>query len=109
MKEKTYISTTPMERTDCTEPQCLFKGALYYVTDRRTDGRQQPPHQTPPSSLPTEWLQVSSYFPTNCLRICKTSRPSPVFAPDATLIPRLCTPGTTRGSNAEATGAYITA
>jgi hypothetical protein len=24
-----YISTPPMGRTACTEPQCLYKGALY--------------------------------------------------------------------------------
>jgi hypothetical protein len=25
----TYTSTPPMDRTACTEPQCLYKGALY--------------------------------------------------------------------------------
>jgi len=25
----TYTSTSPMGRTACTEPQCLYKGALY--------------------------------------------------------------------------------
>jgi len=25
----TYTSTPPIGRTDCTEPQCLYKGALY--------------------------------------------------------------------------------
>jgi len=29
MKEWTYTSTPPMGRTACTEPQCLYKGALY--------------------------------------------------------------------------------
>jgi hypothetical protein len=29
MKGKSYTSTTPMGRTTCTEPQCLYKGALY--------------------------------------------------------------------------------
>jgi len=24
-----YTSTPPVDRTDCTEPQCLYKGALY--------------------------------------------------------------------------------
>jgi hypothetical protein len=31
----TYTSTPPMDRTACTEPQCLYKGALYltlYIT-----------------------------------------------------------------------------
>jgi len=37
MKELSYISTPPMGCTACTEPQCLYKGALYlylfmYVT-----------------------------------------------------------------------------
>jgi len=30
MKEYSYTSTAPMGRTACTEPQCLYKGALYY-------------------------------------------------------------------------------
>jgi len=29
MKEWSYTSTTPMGRTACTEPQCLYKGDLY--------------------------------------------------------------------------------
>ena len=29
MKEQIYTSTPPMGRTACTEPQCLYKGALY--------------------------------------------------------------------------------
>jgi hypothetical protein len=29
MKEYSYISTPPIGRTACTEPQCLYKGALY--------------------------------------------------------------------------------
>jgi len=29
MKKWTYTSTAPMGRTACTEPQCLYKGALY--------------------------------------------------------------------------------
>ena len=28
-KEYSYTSTPPMDRTACTEPQCLYKGALY--------------------------------------------------------------------------------
>ena len=28
-KEQSYTSTLPMDRTACTEPQCLYKGALY--------------------------------------------------------------------------------
>jgi len=29
MKEQSYTSTPPMGRTACTEPQCLYKGAIY--------------------------------------------------------------------------------
>jgi len=29
MKEYSYTYTPPMSRTACTEPQCLYKGALY--------------------------------------------------------------------------------
>ena len=29
MKEYSYTQTPPMGRTACTEPQCLYKGALY--------------------------------------------------------------------------------
>ena len=29
MKEYSYTFTPPMVRTACTEPQCLYKGALY--------------------------------------------------------------------------------
>jgi len=36
MKGLSYTSTPPMGRMACTEPQCLYKGALYpfycYVT-----------------------------------------------------------------------------
>jgi len=28
-KESSYTSITPMDRTACTEPQCLYKSALY--------------------------------------------------------------------------------
>ena len=28
-KEQSYISTSPMGRTACTKPQCLYKGVLY--------------------------------------------------------------------------------
>jgi hypothetical protein len=33
MKEKGHTSTPPMGHTACTEPQCLYKGALY-LSDR---------------------------------------------------------------------------
>jgi len=29
-KEYSYISTPPMDRTACTDPQCLYKVALYF-------------------------------------------------------------------------------
>ena len=31
-KEYSYTSTPPIGRTACTEPQCLYKGALYSDT-----------------------------------------------------------------------------
>jgi len=31
MKEQSYNSTPLMGRTACTEPQCLYKGDLYYI------------------------------------------------------------------------------
>jgi len=31
MKEYSYTSTPPVGRTACTEPQCLYKGALYLL------------------------------------------------------------------------------
>ena len=31
-KQQSYTSTPPMGRTACTEPQCLYKGALYLFT-----------------------------------------------------------------------------
>ena len=33
MKEQSYTSTPPMGRTACTEPQCLYKGALYLTIE----------------------------------------------------------------------------
>ena len=32
MKGWSYTSTPPMGRTPCTEPQCLYKGALYLIS-----------------------------------------------------------------------------
>jgi len=45
MKEYSYTSTPPMGRAACTEPQCLYKGALYlyrYKKKTRTsDGKHE--------------------------------------------------------------------
>ena len=35
MKGQSYTSTPPMGRTACTEPQCLYKGALYLYTSMK--------------------------------------------------------------------------
>jgi len=35
MKEYSYTSTPPVGRTACTEPQCLYNGALYLYLVRR--------------------------------------------------------------------------
>ena len=40
MKGQSYTSTPPMGRTACTEPQCLYKGALYLYIE---NGRSQWP------------------------------------------------------------------
>ena len=32
MKEQSYTSIRSMGRTACTEPQCVYKGALYLFT-----------------------------------------------------------------------------
>ena len=32
MEEQSYTSTPPVGRTACTEPQCLYKGALYLTS-----------------------------------------------------------------------------
>jgi hypothetical protein len=34
MKEYSYTSAPPMGRTACTEPQCLYKGAIYLYDNR---------------------------------------------------------------------------
>jgi hypothetical protein len=33
MKDQSYTSTPPVGRTACTEPQCLYKGALYLTVE----------------------------------------------------------------------------
>ena len=40
MKGQSYSSTLPMGRTACTEPQCLYKGALYLYHGRSRTGGQ---------------------------------------------------------------------
>ena len=37
MKGYSHTSTTPMSRTACTEPQCLYKGALYLYLLRKVE------------------------------------------------------------------------
>ena len=41
MKEYSYTSTPPMGRTACTEPQCLYKGALYIFTYQKDKQAKQ--------------------------------------------------------------------
>ena len=47
MKEQSYTSTPPMGRTACTEPQCLYKGALKKITLQK----HLQPSGTVPASL----------------------------------------------------------
>jgi len=42
MKEYSYISTPPMGRTACTEPQCLYKGTVLLIQEFQiAEGQQQ--------------------------------------------------------------------
>ena len=44
MKQYSYTSTPPMGRTACTEPQCLYKGALYLLPPHsKSEGTQSHP------------------------------------------------------------------
>jgi hypothetical protein len=38
MKEYSYTYTPPMGRTACTEPQCLYKGALLHICTPKNAG-----------------------------------------------------------------------
>ena len=38
MKGWSYTSTPPMCRTACTEPQCLYRGALYFLIYAKNNG-----------------------------------------------------------------------
>jgi len=45
MKEYSYTSTPPTGRTTCTEPQCLYKGALLpFLPYMRTTRLANPTH-----------------------------------------------------------------
>ena len=62
-KGQSYTCTTPTGRTACTEPQCLYKGALYLFTPCNI--QQSMFHWFPPSSIGmfhkyTKWSAVDS-------------------------------------------------
>jgi len=63
MKEYSYTSTRPVGRTACTEPQCLYMGALYLTFTLPYVYRVHPyydatssfsPHQRLAPSLPLD-------------------------------------------------------
>ena len=45
---QSYTSTPPMGRTACTEPQCMYKGALFFVIWAVTRGVEWQLPSTPP-------------------------------------------------------------
>ena len=45
MKEQSYTSTSPMDRTASTDPQCLYKGVSFLL--QKGDGRITPTHSQP--------------------------------------------------------------
>jgi len=74
----TYISTPPMGRTACTEPQCLYKGALYlYLYICSPYGpyslyRASVPVQGCTVPLPIPLLPVWAVQPVQSLSACTT-------------------------------------
>ena len=64
----TYTSTPPMDRTACTEPQCLYNGALYLYL------YLYPPYGLYRASVPVQWctlpLPVYIHLATNAASIC---------------------------------------
>jgi len=51
MKEQSYISTSPVGRTACTEPQCLYKDALYSGIQRGFELQEKAACSKPYTSL----------------------------------------------------------
>ena len=79
MKRYSYTSTPPMGRTACTEPQCLYKGALYFschILLRRTHFWNVSRHfeyNLYPASLYLQRLQTSagkSICPLSLFLLC---------------------------------------
>ena len=67
----TYTSTPPMDRTACTEPQCLYNGALYlYLYLYPLYG----PYGLYRASVPVQWctlpLPIYIHLATNVALIC---------------------------------------
>jgi len=60
MNEYSYTSTLPVGRTACTEPQCLYKGALYLLP------------------LPLFEINIGKY---SYKQYADINRPSPLFRP----------------------------
>ena len=64
MKEYSYTSTPPMGGTACTEPQCLYKGALYLYCHLLTSLHLQQFKHVPNSitTLVIEDLFINIYY-----------------------------------------------
>jgi len=64
MKEQSYTSNPPMCRTACTEPQCLYKGALYRTcwSGETSSGSYGPASQPPLDTRGQEYLFLRHDF-----------------------------------------------
>jgi len=61
-KEYSYTSTPPMGRTACTEPQCLYKGALYLYLYRYSP---HGPYGLTRASLPLQGCTLPLLHPSS--------------------------------------------
>ena len=63
MKEYSYTSTPPMGRTACTEPQCLYNGALYlYLTVHLYLYSPYGPYGLYRASVPVQGVHFTFFF-----------------------------------------------
>jgi len=82
MKEYSYTSTPPMGRTACTEPQCLYKGALYllpFMYRVFPGGKERPGRDADPSppfsAVGHERVELYLYFPYGPYGLYRASVP----------------------------------
>jgi len=69
----TYTSTTPMDRTACTEPQCLYNGALYLYLYLYSPYRPYGPYR---ASVPVQSCTLLFTYTSNppIVRTARTER-----------------------------------